>query len=82
MSGSRDASRDVWDVSWDASRYVVPKFRYVVPKSRYVVPEFRDVVPSAPNKRVFVVGAEPVFRGVLTRLFGQALVEPQSCYSP
>ena len=39
-------------------------------------------LPSGPNKRVFVVGAEPAFRGVLTRLFGQALVEPQSCYSP
>ena len=53
MSGSRDASRDVWDVSWDASRYVVPKSRYVVPefrdvvpKSTYVVPEFRYVVPE------------------------------------
>ena len=32
-------------------------------------------VPSAPNKRVFVVNAEPAFRGVLTRLFVQALVE-------
>ena len=45
------------------------------------VPKFA-MVPSGPNKRVFVVGVEPVFRGVLTRLFGQALVEPQSCYSP
>ena len=51
MSGSRDASRGVWDVSWDASRYVVPESRYVylnyvVPKSRDVVPEFRYVVPE------------------------------------
>ena len=40
------------------------------------------LLPPGPNKRVFVVGAEPAFRGALTRLFVQTLVEPQSCYSP
>ena len=69
VSGSRDASRDVWDVSWDASRYVVPKSRYVVPefrdvvpKSRYVVPEFRDVEPHP--------GTHP---GTLGRILGRIL---------
>ena len=36
VPGSRDVSRDVWDVPRDASRYVVPEFRYVVPEFRYV----------------------------------------------